>query len=397
MEMYRKTEEEFKIFLDNLASEKIKTYKDIPLNVWSLHGWEQISQKKHEEIILDLVKPQIERAKKYMAVYKEGYNKVNSAKINSLNDFWNIPVLIKDSTTNGFGFREKVKSNPYIMAPKDVKDPFFIYKSGGTKGVATPTFLTNNDLDIESYTQIKGWKYVDVLPGDVVLSTYNPTHKGGEIIKRSAIYNGSTFITRRTTEDSKAVIETIKDYNVNVLMTVQPPLTKGDDVSKGGGVNFMSLIEAGQDVIETRIKTLFVTGYKLIDELVSWSEAYNKNLTTVLGSSEAIPQATSTAGGPTTKLCKYNNMHLMNGPHYIEILKEESKVMVPVKKGETGILAYSTLARDGTIYLRYFPGDQATLIAKHGECPCGLKTPIIGNIKRVDHPEDVISNGCCIG
>ena len=235
------------------------------------------------------------------------------------------------------------------------------------------------------------------MEGDIAFTTYNPTHKGGEEIKEAFIINKMTYIPRRTTDNAKQVIKNIKRYNVNVLLTVQPPIVRGDKENKGAGVDFMSLVEAGQDVIEKQIRIIFLGGYHLIDEAIAWAEAYNKELVTLLGSSEAIPQATNTGTGLKTRLCRHNNLHILNGPHYIEILKEESKVMVPVKKGETGILAYTTVAREGTIYLRYFPGDQATLIANYGECPCGIKSPIISNVRRVDHPEDVVSTGCCIG
>ena len=389
-------EEEFKIFIENSRSGKYHSYKDIPVNIWGMHAWEQISEKQQQELLLPLIQKQIERAKQFMPVYKEGYKNIN-IKLNSINDFWNLPILIKDSTTHGVGFREKVKVNPYIMAPTDIKEPFFVFNSGGTKGVATPTFITKFDREIESTAFARGYRYEGMKPGDIALTTYNPTHKGGEEIKEAFIINKMTYIPRRTTDDAKQVIETIKRYNVNVLLTVQPSINKGDKENKGGGVDFMSLIEAGQDVIEKQIRTIFLGGYNLIDEAIAWAEAYDKDLVTLLGSSEAIPQATNTAGGLKTRLCKHNNLHILNGPHYVEILKEESGIMVPVKKGEIGILVYTTVARDGTIYLRYFPGDQATLLAKYDECPCGIKSPIITNIKRVDHPEDVLSTGCCIG
>ena len=76
---------------------------------------------------------------------------------------------------------------------------------------------------------------------------------------------------------------------------------------------------------------------------------------------------------------------------------EEDGIIVPVKKGETGLLVYTTIAREGTIYIRYAPGDEATLIKNESECTCGIKTEIISDIKRIDSPNDIISTGCCVG
>jgi len=232
--------------------------------------------------------------------------------------------------------------------------------------------------------------------GDVGLSTYNPTHKGGQWIQESFAKLGMRFIPRRTNDSAEETIETINHYNVNVLATVQGPIMEGDQTKKGGGVDFMSLVAAGQDVLEKNVNTLFITGYVLIPEVIAWAEAHGKKLATTLGSSEAIAQATSTIG-PNDRLCKYNNMHVLNGPHYVEVVKEESGVMVPARKGEEGILVYTTLAREGTIYIRYAPGDSAKIVAGEGECVCGLRSELITDILRIDTPTDVIAAGCCIG
>lgn len=390
-------EEEFKGFMEDFESGKFETFKDIPTHIWGCHGWEHLSEKKLHEILLPLIVKQIERAKKYMKVYKDGFKNIDPKKIETMEDFWQIPALVKDSGIYGKGFREKVRVNPYILLPEDITSPVMVYKSGGTKGVATPTFITRLDREIESYGFARGYRYEGMKKGDIALSTYNPTHKGGEEIKEAFLLNGMTYVPRRNNESPKDVIKIIQDYNVNVLLTVQPPLDRGDRESKGVGVDLMSLIEEGQDVLESKIKLIFLGGYRLVDEAIEWAEAFNKPLVTLLGSSEAIPQATNTGFGVNSRLCKYNNLHVLNGPHFIEVIKEEDGVLVPVKKGETGILVYTTVAREGTIYIRYVPGDQAKVLANYGECPCGIKSPVITDVMRIDHPEDILTAGCVIG
>lgn len=391
------TEEEFKIFIEDCGREKYKSPLDIPVNIWGMRGWEQLPKKKLEEILLPFMKYNLERAKKYMPLYEQSYKNLDIKKIETIEDFWRVPALVKDSGVQGLGFREKVRKNPYIMLPKDVTSPTFIFKSGGTKGVATPTFITHKDREIESTAFARGYRYEGMSAGDIAISTYNLSHKGGEESKEAFIKNGIKFISRRNTESASDIIDTINQYNVDILLTAQGPINKGDVQSKGGGVDFLSLISAGQNTIEERIKIILLGGYRLIDEIIEWSKAYNKPIVTLLGSSEAIPQATNTGFGPKSRLCQFNNLHLLHGPHYMEVLKEESGVLVPVKKGETGLLAYTTIAREGTIYVRYFPGDKANLLAKEGECNCGIKSAIITNVERIDHPEDVVSTGCCIG
>ncbi|MBI4053429.1 MAG: hypothetical protein HY394_05335 [Candidatus Diapherotrites archaeon] len=392
-------EEEFKTFIENCNSGEYKNILDVPPHIWGLHGWEQTPKKKIEEILLPFINQNIERAKKFMPIYKNAYAGTNPKKIETIEDFWQIPALIKDSGNYGIGFREKVRKNPYVMLPTDIKEPTYVFRSGGTKGVATPTMVTKFDIEVESHGFARGYRYEGMKPGDIAMSTYNPTHKGGECIKESFIKNGMTYIPRRTTDPPKEVIDIIEAYKINVLLTVQGPVERGDNEQKGGagGLDLFSLIEANSDIIEKNIDIIFLGGYRLIDEAITWAENANKPLVTLLGSSEAIPQATSTGLGPKDRLCKFNNLHVLHGPHYIEVLKEESGTLVPVKKGETGLLAYTTVARQGTLYIRYFPGDAATLLAKEKECNCGIKSEIITDVNRIDHPEDVVSTGCCIG
>lgn len=136
----------------------------------------------------------------------------------------------------------------------------------------------------------------------------------------------------------------------------------------------------------------------MIDEVINWSQSFKKPISNLLGSSEAIPQGGSIGfPGNNTKVCQYNNLHLFNGPHYVDVVKEEDNTIVPVKKGEKGLLVYTTIAREGTIYLKYAPGDEATLVKDESVCECGLRSKVISNVNRIDDPNDIISTGCCIG
>jgi len=394
-----KIDEDFKVFLEDFSAGKYSSPLQIPHPIWGSPAWDMLDKRQINEIFLPLLRFQIDRARKMMPfIYGSAYEKkgISELKLNSIEDFWNVPMLVKDSSTLNVGFRQKIKDDPYVLLPNDVDGSVFVYKSGGTKGMATPTFITMADREIETHSLKKCFEYMGIKKSDVSLSTYNPTHKGGQWIQESLTKLGSRFIPRRTTDNSEETIQTIKNYNVNILATVQGPVADGDQTTKGGGVDFMSLVAAGQDVLEEKLETLFITGYILIPEVIAWAEAHGKNLATTLGSSEAIAQATSTVG-PKDRLCKYNNLHILNGPHYVEVVKEESGVLVPAKQGEEGILVYTTVAREGTIYIRYAPGDSAKIIASEGACSCGLRSQLITDILRIDTPTDVIAAGCCIG
>ena len=389
-----KIDDSFKEFIEDVANDKYSSPLQIPIDIWQNPSWELLKKNELEELLLPFLKFTLKRAVNTMSIYK---TIAKSAKIDSFNDFNSIPILVKDSTNVNIGFRSKITLDPYIMLPTDVNNAVQIYKSGGTKGVATPTFITKLDREIESAAFARAFRYAGFTSSDRVLSTYNPTHKGGEEAKEAIIKLGSTYMPRRLTDSADDVIKEIEQYNINAIITAQGPNYNEDKTVKGGGINLLALIESGHDVIEEHIEKIVLGGYNITEEIINWSKSFDIPVASLLGSSEAIPQAGSTILPNSTYECQLNNMHVFNGPHYIEIVKEEDNEIVPVKKGEKGLLIFTTIARDGTIYLRYAPGDEATLIKEEADCSCGLKSKIISNINRIDSPNDIISTGCCIG
>jgi hypothetical protein len=207
-------------------------------------------------------------------------------------------------------------------------------------------------------------------------------------------------------------------YGVNVLFTVQQPgvnLPTGDQAqAKAAGINLYSLVEASlenpnlQGILlpdrqgKKQVEFIFLGGFEIVPEALEMVERYLDGVpaATLLGSSEAIPQACSTNPFLTpTGLCHYNNLHLLHGPHYTEVLKPEGDRWVPVSKGEQGLLVYTSWARDGTIWLRYAPGDLATLLLAEGECPCGIKSPVISGVRRMhlEQRAELFISGCAAG
>lgn len=79
------------------------------------------------DILFPFIKFQLKRAKNSMEIYREAYKDIDIDSINSMDDFNNtIPLLVKDSTIENIGFRDKVRGNPYVLRPNDIKDPMYI-------------------------------------------------------------------------------------------------------------------------------------------------------------------------------------------------------------------------------------------------------------------------------
>jgi phenylacetate-coenzyme A ligase PaaK-like adenylate-forming protein len=288
------------------------------------------------------------------------------------------------------------------------------FSSGGSLGQATPTFLTLTDRQREIQAWRRGHAYHGLIPGDSVLYTYNTTHKGGQWMQESLWTHGINVYLRRPEEGPLQVLENLRTFRVNALFTVQQPYEAIVRQEKAAGINLHALIQASlenpeyQGVLlpdsqgKTQVEFIFLGGFVIVPYALELVQSYlpDTQVATLLGSSEAIPQACSTNPRLTpTARCHFNNLHLLQGPHFIEVVKAEGDAWVPVQKEEQGLLVYTTWARDGTIWIRYAPGDVATWLLDEGECPCGISSPVITNVHRLNPAgsSELLLHGCAAG
>jgi phenylacetate-coenzyme A ligase PaaK-like adenylate-forming protein len=301
-----------------------------------------------------------------------------------------------------------------MMKPADARLPLLAFGSGGSLGSATPTFVSLDDREREVQAWRRGHAYHGLLPGDIALYTYNTAHKGGQWMQESLARHGLDVHLRRPEDGPEQVLESLRRYQANVLFTVQQPAESLGQQAKSAGINLHALIQASLENPHTRgillpdrhgrrqIEFLFLGGFAIADYALELVREYLADLpvATLLGSSEAIPQACSTNPRLTPgAACHYNQLHLLQGPHYIEVVKPESGRWIPVRKGETGLLVYTSWARDGTLWIRYAPGDIAAWSLDAGECPCGLRSPVISGVQRKDarQNQELLLYGCAAG
>jgi hypothetical protein len=226
--------------------------------------------------------------------------------------------------------------------------------------------------------------------------------------------HGVDVLPRRPDEGPEQVLENLHRYAVNVLFTVQQPYEIMENQSKSVGINLHSLVMASLEHPEylgilipdengrRQIEFIFLGGFEIVPYAHELVDNYLDGIpiATLLGSSEAIPQACSTNPDLTPgSNCHHNHLHLLQSPHYIEILKPDGKRWIPVENGEQGLLAITSWARDGTLWIRYAPGDLATRYLNEGECPCGIITPVISNVHRKNDQDtqDLFILGCAAG
>jgi phenylacetate-CoA ligase len=394
-----------------------RDYGQIPASAFSLHAWDLIPEARLFDILLPFLKQQLERARLAMPeIYASRLKDIDPGAIQGPDDWYRVPLLVKDDDPqhNLRGFRDLATAKPLVMRPKDCRTASMSFGSGGSAGLHTPTFVSLRDREREVQGWRRGHDYHGLAPGDRALYTYNTTHKGGQWMQESLWAHGVEVQLRRPEEGALQVLENLRKYEANVLFTVQQPYQAMQHQAKAAGINLHTLIMASLEhphlhglLIPDKeghkqIEFVFLGGFEIVPYAMQLVENYldGTPVATLLGSSEAIPQACSTnpvltPGG----LCHYNHLHLLQGPHYVEVLKAEGQKWVPVEKGEQGLLVYSSWARDGTLWMRYAPGDVATKQLNEGECPCGLYSPVITGVQRKDlqEREKLLVEGCAAG
>lgn len=410
-------EPEFSQLEGQINSGKIKDYRQIPAGAFSWHAWDLVSGERLFELILPFLQAQLERAVNAMpAIYANSLKGIDPGSIHSIEDWWAIPILVKDDDPEiGLrGFRQVVARDPRLMKPTDTSAPMAAFGSGGSVGKYTPTYVTQADRARETQAWRRGHDYHGLLPGDTALFTYNTTHKGGQWMQESLWAHGVNVLLRRPEEDTLQVLENMRDYGANMLFTVQQPYEIIESQSKAVGMNLHNLVMASlenpdylgilvpDETGSRQVEFIFLGGFEIVPYARELSREYlgDVPLATLLGSSEAIPQACSTNPCLTPQAgCHFNHLHLMHAPHYIEILKPDGERWVPVEKGEQGLLVYTSWARDGTIWVRYAPGDLATRVLDERECPCGIASPVIRDVhrKNVQEMQDLFILGCAAG
>jgi phenylacetate-CoA ligase len=411
-------EPEFLSLEKQIRAAEIFDYRQITPEFYAWHAWDLINQNRLFDLILPFLRQQIIRARQYMPeIYASQLNGINVDRMRTLQDWCSVPLLVKDDEPDLTlrGFRSLAAAQPEILRPTDLTQAVMAFASGGSLGTATPTFVTLQDRSREIYAWRRGHAYHGLVPGDSALYTYNTTHKGGQWMQESLLAHGVQTHLRRPEDTARDILEAMRRHKVNVLFTVQQPLEAQQSQSKSAGINLHALIAASlenpdlssillpETNSEPQIKFIFLGGFPIVPYAMELIRDYLDNLpaATLLGSSEAIPQACSTnplltPGAP----CHYNNLHLLQSPHYVEVVKPgKNDQWIPIERGETGLLVYTSWARDGTIWIRYAPGDIATLLLEEGDCSCGLQSPVITNVQRRNMQEraNLLEYGCAAG
>lgn len=410
-----KYSERFQKFVNDCKNGLYKKPTDVPPDIFALEDWNFLPRKEAEDLFLPFIRYQIDRALRTMpGVYLKPYREVGISpeSINSIEDFWRIPPLPKDNTVQNPGLRIKTDQSGYgVVRPNDLEDKLVsagAYLSGGTmggSGQGVPTWLTEWDFEVETQASYRGLLATGIKTNSVVVNIYNISHKGGYVITKALNkLNKANYIQVKTTDTAKEVTKFIelssRDGYELLLVGAQPPIVEGDPQKKGSGRMLFDIRNENPKVFRDNVDRILLGGFRIIPEVEALSKGSGKPITTIYGSTELMPVFFGTPydSKNPNKICTFNNLHEMLGPHYSEVIKydEKTKTWIPAKPGENTVLALTSVFRQGTIYLRYIIGDAASVLREEQECECGKSTSrVINEIKRIGkETEDITLTGC---
>lgn len=275
------------------------------------------------------------------------------------------------------------------------------FTSSGSSGLRPKvSYYTKEDWDILTTTSAR--LHSQFLPLDEIsrmMNCFNASHVGGKFQEDSFATLGlaveGVHLTRTTPEQ---VLEQMMmsgapelgGFNALAIVPGLPPGAGGTNK----GTNLDALLNLDMDnFIGENIRVIITSGSK--------RDAPGLNLR------ERVWEANMMAGKPKTKFfemygyseslpnamdCEFNEgMHLAVGPTFTEVLNE--KTGEPVKNGERGLVVVTGI-RQGSRFIRYAVGDEATYVDE--QCKCGRKSPRLVDIERVEDMER-LEQGCAGG
>jgi phenylacetate-CoA ligase len=117
---------------------------------------------------------------------------------------------------------------------------------------------------------------------------------------------------------------------------------------------------------------ILTSGRIVPDSLKNYiEEKWDAKMSTVYGCTEC---------GGVASSCENGNLHIHRDAHIVEILDENT--LMPVRKGEAGMVVLTSYYRQASPMIRYNTGDYARISLK--TCGCGNPDPVIEVLGRAD-------------
>jgi hypothetical protein len=314
---------------------------------------------------------------------------MSSGEVSALNDSTLLPDMARENLQRGF-----------YDVPLDQK-LWRKFTSSGSSGLRPKvSYYTRDDWEVLTTTAARlHSRFLPLNKISRMFNCFNAAHVGAKFQEDSFSLLGlsveGAHLTRTTPE---AVLDQLMTsgasefggFNALAIVPGLPPGAKGTNK----GTNLDSLLNLDIDnFIGKNIRVIITSGSaRDVPGLNLRERVWEGNMMAgvekakffeMYGYSESLPNAMD---------CEHNEgLHLAVGPTFTEVLDE--KTGKHVKNGERGLVVITGI-RNGSRFIRYAVGDEATYITD--KCRCGRESPRLVDIRRVEEMER-LQQGCAGG
>ena len=276
--------------------------------------------------------------------------------IRGIEDIVKLPFTTKDDLRDNYPFGLFAVPNSQIVR---------IHASSGTTGKATVVGYTRKDLDVWAECVARCMTMAGVTKDDIIQIAYGyGLFTGGLGAHDGAQKIGATVVPM-STGNSKKLTTMMVDFGATAIACTPSYLLHISEV----------LAEEG---LLDRIKLK-----RAICGAEPWTEKMHKEIEERLNIKAFDIYGLSEVMGPGVACdCEYHRgLHVCEDHFYPEVL--DTATLTPVKDGETGELAFTTLTKEGIPLIRYRTKDLTSI--DHSPCECGRTSARISRFKgRVD-------------
>ncbi|MBR6737411.1 MAG: phenylacetate--CoA ligase [Clostridia bacterium] len=276
--------------------------------------------------------------------------------IKGIEDITKLPFTTKDDLRDNYPFGLFAVPNSEIVR---------IHASSGTTGKATVVGYTRHDLDIWSECVARCMAMANVNKNDVIQIAYGyGLFTGGLGAHGGAEKIGATVVPM-STGNSKKLTTMMVDFGATAIACTPSYLLYISEVLEQEGL-----------LDKIKLKSA-ICGAE------PWTEKMREELEKRLNITAHDIYGLSEVMGPGVACdCKFHKgLHVCEDHFYPEVL--DTKTLTPVKPGETGELAFTTLTKEGIPLIRYRTKDLTSI--SYDKCECGRTSARISRFKgRVD-------------
>ena len=276
--------------------------------------------------------------------------------IRGIEDIVKLPFTTKDDLRDNYPFGLFAVPNSQIVR---------IHASSGTTGKATVVGYTRKDLDVWAECVARCMTMAGVTKDDIIQIAYGyGLFTGGLGAHDGAQKIGATVVPM-STGNSKKLTTMMVDFGATAIACTPSYLLH------------ISEVLAEEGLLE-KIKLK-----RAICGAEPWTEKMHKEIEERLNIKAFDIYGLSEVMGPGVACdCEYHRgLHVCEDHFYPEVL--DTATLAPVKDGETGELAFTTLTKEGIPLIRYRTKDLTSI--DHSPCECGRTSARISRFKgRVD-------------